>query len=67
MYGAQIPLAFGPLGSSPAILIVLAFLAATVLVGRFIMALAWKLIVIALIVLTTLWILGGLGFEFGIL
>lgn len=56
----------GPLTSPPGLLIGVAVLALIILVGRFFLALAWRLVVIGLIALTTLWILGILGFEFGI-
>lgn len=52
----------GPLGSPPAILVGLAVLALVVLVGRFVLALAWRLVLIALVVGFILWILGILGF-----
>ena len=52
----------GPLGSPPAILVGLAVLALVVLVGRFVLALAWRLVLIALAVGVVLWILGILGF-----
>lgn len=55
-----------PLTSPPALLVGVAILAVVVLVGRVLMAVAWRLVIIALIALTTLWILGILGFEFGI-
>lgn len=66
------PLASGlleasPLTSPPALLVGLAVLAAIVLVGRLLLALAWRLVVIGLIVVATLWILGVLGFEVGVL
>lgn len=56
----------GPLTSPPALLVGVAILAVVILVGRVVMAVAWRLVIIALIALTTLWILGVLGFEFGI-
>ena len=52
----------GPLGSPPAILVGLAILALVVLVGRFVLAVAWRLILIALAIGIVLWILGILGF-----
>jgi hypothetical protein len=56
----------GPLGSPPGLLVWLVILAVIVLVGRVLLAVAWKLVVIALIVLSVLWLLGILGFEFGV-
>lgn len=53
----------GPLGSPPAILVGLAVLALVVLVGRFVLAVAWRLILIALAIGIVLWILGILGFS----
>jgi hypothetical protein len=55
---------FGPLASPPAILGVLVVLALIVFVGRFFMKVAWRLVVIALIVVGTLYVLGLLGFGF---
>lgn len=56
----------GPLANPPALLVGLVLLAIILLVGRVVMAVAWRLLIIAIIVLTTLWILGILGFQFGI-
>lgn len=56
----------GALTEPPALLLGVALLALIILVGRFLLSVAWKLVIIALIVLGTLWILGILGFEFGI-
>lgn len=52
----------GPLGSPPALLIGLLALAAVVLVGRFLLNLAWKLVVAAVVVVSVLWLLGLVGF-----
>lgn len=51
----------GPLGSPPAILVGLAVLALVVLVGRVVLAVAWRLILIALAIGVAIWILGLLG------
>ena len=56
----------GPLGSPPGLLVWVVIIAVIVLVGRLVLAVAWKLVVIAAIVLSALWILGMLGFEFGV-
>jgi hypothetical protein len=56
----------GPLADPPALLVGLVIIALIVVVGRVVMAIAWRLLVIAIIVLTTLWILGILGFNFGV-
>ena len=60
-------LAAGPLTSPPALLVGLVVLAGIMLVGRILLALAWRLVVIAVIAVATLWILGVLGFETGLL
>ena len=62
-----LPLQLGPLGSPPGILITLLIIAAVLLVGRVLMSLAWKLVILGVVVVGTLWILGALGFSMGIL
>ena len=59
-------LQLGPLGSPPGILVTLVLLAAVILVGRFVLALAWRLVVIALVALGVLWVLAVLGFSVGV-
>jgi len=59
-------LQLGPLGSPPAALAALVVLVLVVLVGRVVLALAWRLVVIATVVLAVLWLLTGLGFETGL-
>jgi len=59
-------LQFGPLGSPPALLVALVVLAAIVLVGRVVLAFAWRLVLVALVVAAALWVLAGLGFETGV-
>jgi hypothetical protein len=59
-------LQLGPLGSPPGILVVLVVLAAVILVGRFVLALAWRLVVLALVALGVLWVLAALGFSTGL-
>lgn len=54
-------LQLGPLGSPPALLIGLVLLAVVVLVGRVVLAVAWRLVIIAAIVVALLWILSVLG------
>lgn len=54
-------LQLGPLGSPPALVIGLALLALVVLVGRVVLAVAWRLVLIALVVVTLLWVLGVFG------
>ncbi len=58
-------LQFGPLGSPPALLVALVVLAAIVLIGRVVLAVAWRLVLIALAVAIVLWVLAGPGFETG--
>lgn len=54
--------ALGPLGSPPTILLGLLALAVVILVGRVFMKLAWKLVVVALVAVSGLWLVGILGF-----
>jgi len=54
------------LGSPPALLLGLLALAAVVLVGRIVLNVAWKLVVIATIAVAVLWVLGTLGFQTGL-
>jgi hypothetical protein len=56
----------GPLASPPALLVWIVVIAVILVVGRVVLALAWRLVLVALIVLTVLWLLGILGFEFGV-
>lgn len=57
----------GPLGSPLAILAVLVLLAGIILVGRFLLSMAWRAVVIGIIAVSTLYILGLLGFGLNIL
>lgn len=59
-------LQLGPLGSLPGIVAMLVLLAVVIFVGRFVLAMAWRLVVIALVVLGLLWVLAALGFSVGI-
>jgi len=54
-------LQLGPLASPPGILVTLVLLAIIVFVGRFLMSLAWRLLLIAIAVVVALWLLGVLG------
>jgi hypothetical protein len=54
-------LQLGPLGSPPALLVGLILLALVVLIGRVVLAVAWRLVVVAVVVVGLLWILGTLG------
>ena len=59
--------ALGPLGSAPSVLIGLLALAAVLLVGRFLMNVAWKLVIVALALVSVVWVLGMVGMPVGIL
>ncbi|PSP86284.1 hypothetical protein BRC83_01055 [Halobacteriales archaeon QS_1_68_17] len=63
----MLPLQLGPLASAPGILGTLLVLALILLVGRFLLSLAWRLLLIGIVVVVVLWLLGVLGFGFGIL
>jgi len=54
-------LQLGPLTSPPGILLGLVALALVLIVGRVLLALAWRLVIIALVVVAVLWVLGSLG------
>jgi len=56
----------GPLASPTGLLAVLMVLAAVILVGRILLSLAWRLVIIGIIVVGTVYILGLLGFGVGI-
>ncbi len=56
----------GPLASPPGIIVWLVILAVVLLIGRVLLAIAWRLIVIAVVILTVLWLLGILGFGIGV-
>lgn len=55
-------LQFGGFASPPALLAGLLLIAVVLLVGRLVMKVAWRLVIIAIIAVTVLWILGILGF-----
>lgn len=59
--------ALGPLASPVGVLGVLVVLAVVILVGRFLLSMAWRLVVIGIIVVATLYILGLLGFGLNVL
>lgn len=56
-------LQFGALSSPPVLLAGLLLVALTLLIGRFVMKVAWRLVIIAIIAVTVLWVLGALGFN----
>lgn len=58
--GALAPLTLG-FTSPPAIVATLLVLLVILLVGRFLMGVAWKLVLVALVVVIGLWALGALG------
>jgi hypothetical protein len=55
------------LASPPGIVVTLILLAVVVLVGRFVLAWAWRLIWIAIGAIVVLWLLGVLGLNLGVL
>ncbi|WP_336002344.1 hypothetical protein [Halorientalis halophila] len=57
----MLPLAFGPLGSPPSLLVGLVALAVVLLVGRVLLSLAWRLVLIAAVVVGVLWIVGAVS------
>ncbi len=72
MLSTQVPFVFGsaplqilggPLASPLGILALLVVFAVVILVGRFFLKVAWRLVVIGIVVVATLYILGLLGFN----
>ncbi|WP_336337171.1 hypothetical protein [Haloarcula brevis] len=53
----------GALPSPPAILVGLLAIAVVLLVGRFVMKVAWRLVILAIVAVAVLWLLGLLGFQ----
>ena len=56
----------GPFASPPGLLVGLAVLAVVLLVGRVVLALAWRLVLLAIAAVAVLWLLGMLGFQTGL-
>ncbi|WP_254271869.1 hypothetical protein [Haloarcula marina] len=56
-------LQLGALGNPPALLLGLILVALVLLVGRVVMKFAWRLVLLAIIAVTVLWVLGILGFN----
>ena len=56
-------LQLGAFTSPPALLAGLLLIAVVILVGRLVMKVAWRLVIIGIIAVGTLWILGLLGFT----
>jgi hypothetical protein len=65
MFGSVAVLAtgLGPLASPAGILAVLIALGAVIIVGRILLSLAWRLVVIGIVVVGVLYVLGLLGFS----
>lgn len=59
--------ALGPLGSASSLLLGLLALAAVILVGRVVLKVAWKLVLVALVAVGVLWILGLVGMPLAVL
>ena len=57
---------FGPLASPPALLVWVAVLLLVLLVGRVVLAVAWRVLLLVLAVLIVLWLLSLLGFRTGV-
>ncbi len=57
----MLPLQLGPLGSPPALLLGLLALAAVIVVGRVLLSVAWKLVVVAAVVVAGLWVVGAIS------
>ena len=55
-------LQLGGIGTVPAVLTGLVLIAIVLLVGRLVMKVAWRLVVIAIIAVGVLWLLSLLGF-----
>jgi len=60
-------LQLGPLGTPPAILGTLLVIGLVLLVGRILLKLAWRIVVVAVVIVVALWLLGGLGFTLNLL
>lgn len=56
-------LQLGGLGTLPSILVGLVILAVVILVGRLVLDIAWRLVVIAAVVVAVLWLLGLAGIN----
>jgi hypothetical protein len=58
-------LQMGGIGTVPAILVGLVLIAIVMVVARIVMKVAWRLVIIAIIAVSVLWLLGLLGFGMG--
>ena len=63
MEGTDVLVQVGPFASPPALLVGLVLLLLVVLVARILLALAWRLVLIAVVAVFLLWLLAGLGLE----
>ena len=57
----MLPVQLGPIGSPPALLVGLVALALVLFVGRILLSLAWRLVLIAAIAVTVLWLVGAIS------
>jgi len=55
-------LQLGGIGTVPALLAGLVLIAIVMVVARLVMKIAWRLVIIAIIAVGTIWLLGVLGF-----
>jgi hypothetical protein len=60
----QVALQLGALTSLPGLLLTLLVIAVIIVVGRFVLALAWRLVWIVIAVVVILWVLGVVGGGF---
>jgi hypothetical protein len=60
-------LLIGPFTAPPVLIGTLIVLLLVLVVGRMLIGLAWRLVLIALAVVIALWLLGALGTGFGVL
>ncbi|WP_226010460.1 hypothetical protein [Halomicrobium salinisoli] len=54
---------FAALGSPPTLLLGLIALLAVILVGRLVLRVAWKLVLLAAVAVAVLWVLGAVGIS----
>ncbi|AQL43722.1 hypothetical protein BV210_13860 [Halorientalis sp. IM1011] len=57
----MLPVQLGPLGSPPTLLFGLVALAVVLFVGRILLSLAWRLVLIAAVAVTVLWLVGAIS------
>ena len=56
-------LQLGGFGTVPSVLVGLVLIAIVLLVGRLVMKVAWRLVIVAIVVVSVVWLLGLLGFN----